>query len=226
MGPAHGGASGSGGFCATVSPLSNRVRAGGRAGYPPCTMDLSRGPRLRDLALAGGWLLLDQGTKFLAERGLSRPVTLVPHCLRLSLSHNRGALFGFLAAAPDPWRGILLTALPVLAIAGIAWLLLRAPLAERFGRLGLALILGGAAGNVIDRLVHGHVIDFIDVYAGWEAIGRPLVRVFGTNRWPTFNVADVGLTCGAALLFYEVFLRRAPRSGGPRRDGDGVSLPR
>ncbi len=189
-------------------------------------MELPRGPRRRDLALAGGWLLLDQATKFLAERAFAEPVTVVPHCLRFALSHNRGALFGFLSAAPDPWRGILLTVLPVLAIVGITWLLLRAPLHERYGRLGLALILGGAAGNVIDRLIHGHVIDFIDVYAGWETIGRPLVDLFGTNRWPTFNVADIGLTCGAALLFFEVFLRRSPRDGGDGKDGDGVSLPR
>ncbi|NJN64754.1 MAG: hypothetical protein HC882_07665, partial [Acidobacteria bacterium] len=77
--------------------------------------------------------------------------------------------------------------------------------------MGLALILGGACGNVLDRLIFGHVIDFIDVYAGWEPALSQLVAWFGTNRWPTFNVADIGLVTGACLLLLEVFFGCAAR---------------
>ena len=71
-----------------------------------------------------------------------------------------------------------------------------------------ASLKGGAVGNVLDRLIFGYVVDFIDVYAGWEWCRMWFVDIFGTNRWPTFNVADIGLCVGATLLIIEVFIKR------------------
>jgi signal peptidase II len=168
-------------------------------------------PHTRDFAIAGGWLVFDQVTKLLASGTLQDGyVLVVPHFLRFSLSHNPGALFGMMGTMADPWRGIILTALPIVAIGAIIAFILRTPSRETFARLGFALILGGALGNVIDRVLYGHVVDFILVYGGWEPVRSQLVAWFGTNQWPTFNVADIGLVCGAGLLMVEIFVRRAP----------------
>ena len=168
-------------------------------------------PFHRDLSIALGWFVFDQLTKYAASQGLAGgSVLLVENFLRFTLSHNRGALFGAFNDLPDPWRLILLAGIPILAIVGIFVFLMKVPRNETFARIGLALILGGAVGNVLDRLVFGYVVDFIDVYAGWEFCRMWFVDVFGTNRWPTFNVADIGLCVGATLLIIEVFIKRAP----------------
>ncbi|RMG48247.1 MAG: signal peptidase II [Acidobacteria bacterium] len=176
-------------------------------------------PRNRDLALATSWFAADQLSKLAAERWLEAPLPLLPGCLRLALSHNTGAMFGMLADASEPWRSLLLTLLPLAAIAAIGVLLLRAPAADRRARVALALILGGAAGNLLDRVARGYVVDFIDVYWAYEPLAGRLVRWFGTYRWPTFNLADTGLTCGAALLLFEAL---RPRSA---HRSDHASLP-
>lgn len=157
--------------------------------------------RRQGLLLAGTWFLLDQVTKLWAVSGaLDRPLTLIPHLLRFSLGYNRGALFGFLADFPDPYRSLVLVVVPLAAIGLIAALLVKSPSGP--WTLALALMLGGAAGNLLDRLVHGRVTDFIDVHAGWQPVSGWLLRTVGTNRWPTFNVADIGLTCGTTLMIY------------------------
>jgi signal peptidase II len=168
--------------------------------------------RVRALILAAAWLVADQLTKLWASFGLEGPVSVIPNFMRFSLSHNTGALFGVMGDLADPWRTLLLVVLPLAAVAVIVVLIWRAPKHEVLARTGLALILGGALGNLIDRLIYGHVVDFIDVYAGWRSLAEPLISWFGTNRWPTFNVADVGLCCGAALLLLELVVRRSPET--------------
>ncbi len=165
-------------------------------------------PRTRDIGIAVLWFALDQATKLWIVASLDRPVTVVPGLFRLSRSDNTGALFGIMAEWPDLARTVLLTLLPLVAIAVICVLLLRAPEQGASARLGLALILGGALGNVTDRIVRGFVVDFLDFYWGFEPLSGSLIQAFGTNRWPTFNVADMGLTCGAALLILDLFRRR------------------
>jgi len=165
-------------------------------------------PRTRDFGLAGLWLMLDQITKIWADRSLDTPITIIPGFFNLSLSHNRGALFGMMSEWTGLARIIFLTLLPIIAVFAIAWLLARMPPAERWGRFGLALILGGAVGNLVDRAVYGHVVDFLDVYIAWRPLASFLVDWFGTARWPTFNVADMGLTCGAALWIADTLFRR------------------
>ncbi len=157
--------------------------------------------------IAGVVLLLDQITKMLAHahlRGASA-VEIIPGLFNLVYSRNRGGLFGYFANLTDPWRTILLTLLPLIAIGLITLFIVRSDEAHRPTRIGLGLILGGAVGNLIDRLVRGEVIDFLDVYASSERLAAWLVKTFGTAHWPTFNVADSAIVVGAGLLILDMF---------------------
>jgi signal peptidase II len=118
----------------------------------------------------------------------------------LVLVFNKGAAFSFLADAPG-WQTPVLVAFAAVAALVVSVLLLRAP-ERRMFCAGLALILGGALGNVIDRLRFGHVVDFLDLHAaGWH--------------WPAFNVADSAITVGAVLLILDGFRRHERRAGAP-----------
>lgn len=169
--------------------------------------------------LALGWLIADQASKAWAASGaLDRPIEVVPGLLRLTLGYNSGALFGILAGLTGPWRMVLLLGLPSLAVALMVYLLWRSEAADGLARPALAVMLGGAVGNMVDRVVHGRVVDFIDVHAGFEPLHSWLVGIFGTSRWPTFNVADVGLSCGALLLVAASL--RAGRNAAPEARSD------
>jgi signal peptidase II len=152
---------------------------------------------LRWLALALVIVVLDQVTKSLIvdqfALGDSRTVTPFFNLVR---AHNPGAAFSFLAGA-DGWQRWFFTGLGIAASAFIVWMILKHPGQTMFC-LAVTLILGGAVGNVVDRLLHGHVIDFIQVHwAGWY--------------FPSFNVADSAITAGAALLILDE-LRRVKRA--------------
>lgn len=132
-------------------------------------------------------LLLDQATKLMVMHWLSPYVDVIALTgfFNLVHVHNTGAAFSLLADQPGWQRGFFL-GVGLLASAFILYLLQRTRGRPLFC-LALALILGGAVGNVIDRAVHGHVIDFLDFHlAGWH--------------WPAFNVADAGISVGAVLL--------------------------
>jgi signal peptidase II len=158
------------------------------------------------LLISATLLLLDQLTKILAHgylRGRGS-VEVIPGVFNLWYSRNAGGLFGYFRDWSDPWRTLLLTALPVVAIVLIARFLLQGPDDDRPTLGGLALILGGAVGNLVDRALRGEVVDFLDVYASQPALARRLVSWFGTAHWPTFNVADSGIVVGACLLLWTV----------------------
>ena len=145
------------------------------------------------LGLAALIVLLDQATKLTIERvfdyGDVHPIT---GFFNLVLTYNKGAAFSFLAGASG-WQKEFLTAVGVAASLFIVYLLARHG-TQRLFSLALALILGGAVGNVIDRVAYGHVIDFLDFHwRGWH--------------WPAFNVADSAIVCGAALLILDELLR-------------------
>ncbi len=143
----------------------------------------------RWLLLAGGVVALDQAGKFVAVAALAgkSPVEVTPF-FNLVLVYNRGAAFSFLAGAGG-WQRELFTAIAVIASLWIVWLLRRYPQQTLFC-LALGLVLGGAVGNVIDRVMIGAVVDFLDFHAyGWH--------------WPAFNVADSAITCGAVLLVWD-----------------------
>lgn len=132
-------------------------------------------------------LIGDQLTKFAAADYLSRhdALDLTPF-LSLTLVHNTGAAFGILSSASG-WQNILFIVIAVTACVVILAVISRLKAMDIPLAAGLSLILGGAAGNLIDRLIHGYVIDFIDAY-------------YRTWHWPAFNLADSAITIGAVLL--------------------------
>lgn len=145
-------------------------------------------------AAAAAIVLADQLAKWAALSLLraGEPVA-VTGFFNLVLVFNRGAAFSFLADAPG-WQQPLFIAVALAAAAIVSWMLWRYP-ARRLLCAGLALILGGALGNLWDRLAYGHVVDFLDFHAlGWH--------------WPAFNVADSAISVGAALLIAESFLHK------------------
>jgi signal peptidase II len=169
--------------------------------------------------LASGVLALDQITKILAhaylrERGA---LEVIPGVFNLWYSRNPGGLFGYFRDWGDPWRSLLLTLLPLAAVVLIAVFMVRDHHAGRAMRLALALILGGATGNLIDRLLRGEVIDFLDVYASSQWLADRLVAWFGTAHWPTFNMADSAIVTGACLLMLTTLT--SPKSS--TADGSG-----
>lgn len=132
-------------------------------------------------------VLLDQASKVWAEQALAygRPVEIFGW-FNLTLVYNRGAAFSFLSEAGGWQRGFFILIGLVAVVILLGWLRRLSP-RERWQGLGLALILGGAVGNLIDRARYGYVVDFIDWhYAGWH--------------WPTFNVADSAIAMGVVLL--------------------------
>ncbi|MDX1389209.1 MAG: signal peptidase II [Acidobacteriota bacterium] len=150
--------------------------------------------------------VVDQASKIAADRWL-RPrgsVEIIPGLFDLSYSRNRGGLFGYFSTLEDPWRLVLLTVLPIVAIVVIAVFLVRTEESDRVTRTGLAAILGGASGNLLDRILRGEVVDFLDVYVSWTPVKTWLVDLFGTSHWPTFNVADSSIVIGAGLLLVDL----------------------
>ena len=146
-------------------------------------------------------LVLDQCTKLVAEAmlDLHESIGLLPG-LAMRKAYNSGAAFSFLGDASGWQRWFFIVLACGVIVLLVTWLRRLEP-GQRWTALALALILGGAAGNLVDRVVYGHVIDFIDVY-------------YGSWHWPTFNVADSAITVGALLLLFEAVAGRhekAPR---------------
>jgi signal peptidase II len=137
-------------------------------------------------------IVLDQATKFLATRFLElyERVVVLP-VLDFTLLHNTGAAFSLLANASGWQRPFFITLGIVVSAALVVWMF-RMPRGEKLLPLALSLIIGGAIGNVIDRVAHGYVIDFI--HAHW-----------GGAYFPAFNIADSAITVGAALLLLDAF---------------------
>lgn len=145
------------------------------------------------LALSATVVALDQLTKLLIERHLAlfESVSVLP-VLEITRLHNTGAAFSFLAGAAG-WQRWLFTALAIIVSVVLILWLMRIDRAARVLASAVALILGGALGNLIDRLRLGHVIDFIHVH-------------WGDHYFPAFNVADSAITVGAALLLLDAWL--------------------
>lgn len=160
-------------------------------------------------------LVADQITKVVAHAWL-RPrgsVTVVPGLFNLAYSRNRGGLFGYFSTLDNPWRFLLLLLFPIIAIGLIAVFLAKTDEPDRSTLFGLSLILGGATGNLIDRVVRGEVVDFLDVYASWEPLESWLLKTFQTAHWPTFNLADSAIVVGACLLILDILRpTRAPET--------------
>jgi signal peptidase II len=142
-----------------------------------------------------GVVALDQLTKALIRASLplydSRPI--IPGLLDFVHVHNAGVAFGLLNDVAHPMRSLVTTLLAIVALAGIAYYARHIRDEERLARIGLSFILGGAIGNLADRIRQGFVVDFVDVY--WRQ----------WHFW-AFNVADAAITVGAVLIFLELLL--------------------
>ena len=155
------------------------------------------------LSGAAALAVVDQFAKEWALAALKEPVSVFPS-LNLVLVHNPGAAFGFLSQAGGWQRWFFIAAGLAIGVFVAVWLYRCARSGRRWLSVALTLVLGGALGNLWDRIVRGAVVDFIDVY-------------YGRFHWPAFNVADAAITVGAAILIFTAFFGgaddRATRSG-------------
>lgn len=120
-------------------------------------------------------------------------IPIVPGFFSLVYVRNPGAAFGLLASAGAGWRDVFLISVSVLAVAGLLYLISQTPVERKWERFAAAGVIGGALGNLYDRLAYGAVIDFLDVY-------------LGSWHWPAFNIADSAITVGVAILLISSFM--------------------
>jgi signal peptidase II len=149
--------------------------------------------------VAGFILLLDQVTKALVLHymPLYKSIAVIPGFFSLTHVRNPGGAFGFMAQGDSPLRHWFFLVAATLALGMILYFYHQTPANRSFFGFGLALIFGGAVGNLIDRLRFGNVVDFLDVYVG-------------AYHWPTFNVADSAVTVGVAIFLYHILFKKMP----------------
>jgi signal peptidase II len=155
--------------------------------------------RSLELLVVAGIAIADQVTKLLVvtELGLLQTVTVIPGLLNLTHVRNSGVAFGILNSADFAFKPALMAVFALGALVGVGLYATQLPLGHRWARAGLALILGGAAGNLLDRARQGYVVDFVDVY--WR----------GWHFW-AFNVADAAITVGVAILIVDLLRPAQP----------------
>jgi signal peptidase II len=136
---------------------------------------------------------LDRNTKRIIETRISVLDThnVIPGFFDIIHSSNRGVAFSLFHNSTSPWRTTLLIVAALVALVIVGWMIARSAGADRLTLYGLALIFGGAMGNLFDRVVRGAVTDFLDFYVG-------------NMHWPAFNVADSAVVIGSALLLLDL----------------------
>jgi signal peptidase II len=143
---------------------------------------------------------------------LQRDVQLVPGCLRLVYAENPGAAWGLLARADPSFRFYFIAVVNIVASCLMIWAIWTGWMGSLLSTWALAAVLGGAIGNVVDRALWRVVVDFILMYVGdW--------------RWPVYNVADIGITCGVVVIMAEMLFRRGGKAA-PARAADPATGPR
>jgi signal peptidase II len=147
---------------------------------------------------------LDRLSKWAISHRLSLhdSIPVIPGFFRIVHIENPGAAFGLFADSPAEWKVTLLILFSLIALAIVTALLWRSSHRLTSTGIGLALILGGAVGNLWDRLVSKHVVDFLLFYVG-------------RYQWPAFNVADSAIVVGAGLLVFEIVFAKSPRQKTP-----------
>ncbi|MCX6569915.1 MAG: signal peptidase II [Candidatus Aminicenantes bacterium] len=140
---------------------------------------------------------LDQATKYIIARtvDLYESITVIPGFFNITRIHNKGAIFGTFSQANNKLIFALLTAASLAALALVVYYFFKTPAADKLMKVALTLIMAGALGNQFDRLIRGHVIDFLDFYVG-------------KAHWPFFNAADSCITIGACLMLVILFRRK------------------
>jgi signal peptidase II len=154
---------------------------------------VARYSRQPDLWIALAVVVLDQIVKAIVRReiALNESITVIPGFFDLTRVHNTGTAFGFMNSTEFPFKTVILACIAIGALAALAIYAATLPANQWLARIGLALILGGAAGNLIDRITAGYVVDFVDLYwSGW-------------HFW-AFNVADASITVGVALMILDL----------------------
>ena len=156
-------------------------------------MTAAAGIRRTEWILVLAIVVSDQATKALVRRALElhESIPVIPDLLALTRVHNTGAAFGMFNAMEFPGKTIVLTIVATIALAGVAWYAASIPPTDRLARFGVAGILGGAIGNLIDRATAGYVLDFVD--ASWQ----------GWHFW-AFNVADAAISIGVVLMILDL----------------------
>ena len=144
-------------------------------------------------------VVADRASKWLVARSipLHDSVSVLPGVFRLTHVQNSGAAFGLFAESSSEWKVALLILFSMLALVVVSALLWKNSHRITTTGVGLALILGGAVGNLWDRLLSGHVVDFFDFY-------------LGSYHWPAFNIADSAIVIGALLLVSEILFANSP----------------
>jgi signal peptidase II len=152
--------------------------------------------------LAGTVFVLDWITKRMIESRVSvfDTHTVIPGFFDIVHAKNRGAAFSMFADSTSPWRPVFLIGLSLAALVLVAVILRNAPRLDKPTAIGLSLILGGALGNVFDRIVSGAVTDFLDFY-------------IGQMHWPAFNVADSAIVIGSGLLLLSLLRPKQQTAG-------------
>ena len=140
---------------------------------------------------------LDQATKHLVARtvDLYESVTVIPGFFNITRIHNKGAIFGTFSQTTNKLVFALLTAASLAALVLVVYYFFKTPAGDKLMKAALTLIMAGALGNQFDRLIRGHVIDFLDFYVG-------------KAHWPFFNAADSCITIGACLMLVILFRRK------------------
>jgi signal peptidase II len=161
------------------------------------------------LLVVAAIVVLDQATKAIIDRNMAiyQSILVIENFFSITYIRNTGAAFGILAQSGEAFRRTFLIGFSVVAIGFIIAMLRRLPSDEKLLTVALAFILGGAFGNLIDRLIYGEVIDFLDFY--WSG-----------HHWPAFNVADSFITIGVVTILLRLL---AAKGEDPfaRREGIG-----
>ena len=149
--------------------------------------------RKLEIIVAVAVVVLDQITKAMVRPALvlHQSIEVIPGFLELTRVHNTGAAFGMLNAVDFPLKTLVLSLVALLALGGVAWYAATVPLTDRLARFGIAGVLGGAIGNLIDRATAGYVLDFVDAY--WR----------NWHFW-AFNVADAAITIGVIFMILDM----------------------
>lgn len=154
--------------------------------------------------IAGLVVLVDRGSKWLVAQNITLHDSLpvFPGFFRLTHVENRGAAFGLFSDSPSEWKVAVLILFSLVALVVVSALLWKNSHALNVTGFGLALIMGGALGNLWDRLLDGHVVDFLDFS-------------LGGYHWPAFNVADSAIVIGALLLVTEILFSKPAEEKKP-----------
>ena len=160
--------------------------------------------RIYTFLIAFAVLLLDRYTKWVVAQHISLhdSITVIKRVFYITHVENRGAAFGIFNDSPSPWKIGLLVLFSVVALVIVSALLWRSSHSMTASAVGLSLILGGALGNLWDRLLSGRVVDFLLVY-------------IGSYEWPAFNLADSAIVVGAGLLVFEILFTKESATEKP-----------